>query len=604
MASKKNSNGNVLQKSNYPLRNSAGLSLNEAAVLGNFELLKIGNSLTQQNDGKPGLLIRELQRLLTNVKAAENRFYESCGCNSLKSFNDINKELSRELLLFSSHNVMEAISGDTTMGQLFNPDYINQKSLENIMNDTFTEYLNSQEAKEAMAQGASDGIEDVIASALVSKLNQLRITEFNKHNMKSYFKTGEKDSLAKSFNVIFSKEKGYQVQVKKEVSLYIRRRIYESCLIDQSNRGISTIYFTIPKNIEKKAIQKQKKEANKRKSNSNIRITTDSKFLEEEQIAKTVKELFKSNIINRITNKQFQTNCLDELDNFIKDPTRYALAMNIPSIVGFAGELGATAYLRTLIKNKSPSAVKPVGTDLSAAIISGDMQQTGIDIITENGGFQIKNWSKYKLSKGYNDDRSFASVEQLLDRAQFSGSVAEVLKLFFGSWQFNQPYSNPTLARNLENYQFYKDEIFPKFREINDLYMERIFYSHIDKLARISQNLIETSILPTGLQFNTFFLFGSEDLIPSSAILEEIILALTKSAIPNSPDAENGIEFELSINAPTENTENVLEEYRSVYNPRISPDSLLNSYGASYKLTIKFKDIMNKVASKMQFPKS
>lgn len=258
-----------------------------------------------------------------------------------------------------------------------------------------------------------------------------------------------------------------------------------------------------------------------------------------------------------------RSNGLFELVNLL--PTaraRMAINRSAASIKGFFGELYALGVLYHLYGQQA--TVLPTGSIRKSS--SG--QQIPIDVALQWGlqqfNFQVKN---YQIKNNSITLSGVSSALNFIDnRLKMTGTVTDILKEFFASYQYNQPFTG-SLAK------YYEDSIMPVPEYDATVYQkfQSIFNSMQYNFDQFAQNVFKIqdvfSADSGGLfkneqaYFNHFFIV-QERVIPASDIIQQIIDGL-KSNTPvtsyrlltatNSADTLQGhykdIGFQPPINA-------------------------------------------------------
>ena len=200
----------------------------------------------------------------------------------------------------------------------------------------------------------------------------------------------------------------------------------------------------------------------------------------------------------------------------------YDLSRNLSSLKGFIQEVWSNAMISTLMGRVG--ATMPTGKMHS---LQGSKGEIPIDAVLQDFNFQIKSFNlingKYEIHQSNKEIGSF-----IRDRAQMSSS--DLLIAFFGSYQFNQPFYDPTLIKNYQDSyltpQEYKDYVYSGFdRVIQEL--DPTFQAYVDKIIRIDSTFStkELEFSQEQLYFNTFFIVNKK-IVPASIMLDAIIACL------------------------------------------------------------------------------
>lgn len=228
---------------------------------------------------------------------------------------------------------------------------------------------------------------------------------------------------------------------------------------------------------------------------------------------------------------------------------KYDLSRNISSLKGFIQEVWTNAMMSALMGQ--------IGATIPAGNIHSNFGSKGeipVDMVLKDFNFQIKSYNlvngKYEVRSGKKNIGTFVR-----DRAQMSDS--DLLIEFFGSYQFNQPFTDNDLVARYEATSMpvsdYASNIYNRFAELT-LQLDPVFQSYVDRIIRIDNIFSSNSgglFADEQLYFNTFFIINDK-LVPASAMLQAIIDALDAARDTDL------VKFEINTIKPTEGT-NTLE---------------------------------------------
>ena len=283
------------------------------------------------------------------------------------------------------------------------------------------------------------------------------------------------------------------------------------------------------------------------------------------------------------------TECLSyEVDNNIDE---YDLTRSVSSLKGFLQEIWSNALLSCLMGG--PGRTIPTGT--LRATIGSSNNQIPIDTVLEGCFFQIKS---YTLKNGMYESRE--SKKELgtfiRDRAQMD--EADLLIQFFGSKQFNKPFTDPDLIKKYKEHwltvEEYSNDWYSRFDDITKDDWQRTFNAYLDRIIRIDNTFLldfEQRYEDESLYFNTFFLINDK-LVPASVLVQCIIDSFDDQA------QRNLIKFTVnSITAKDDKSmtfqQVILDEKR---NKRYSGDifKVANLNTISYEITYNFDNILQR----------
>lgn len=277
---------------------------------------------------------------------------------------------------------------------------------------------------------------------------------------------------------------------------------------------------------------------------------------------------------------------------------RYDLSRSFSSLRGFLQEVWVNALVST-ITGRAGSSI-PTG-NIRTAITNGEIP---IDMVLREANFQIK---KFTLDQGgnYQIKKGGGAGNFIMDYAP--DSLSELLMELFGSYQFNQPFSNEVRIspNNVKSVADYSNDVYSKFDEIiTEEKMSQVFQSSLDKIMRIDKTFSgDKSILfaKEKMYTNTFF-FVNDMIIPACIMIESII-----NSIKNT-ESKKVLNFTMTyISSPVRN-EGTLEsailsdpkENWSKKRYAGSPQAIANSISLSYKVDINFIDLFNEALAMAQ----
>ena len=208
-------------------------------------------------------------------------------------------------------------------------------------------------------------------------------------------------------------------------------------------------------------------------------------------------------------------------------------------LVGYLGEVRAQAILYYLFGDNAFGT----GALKEEAEKSRDIS---IDMIVKQGfnylGFQVKNYTlaEDKATFSY----SMSTLNFIQNRLCLTGKAEEILGDLFGTYEFNQPFTKPSLVARYENspmtVQEYKEDRYSEVsryvNNLHDLILSRLGYvlrmGHEFSIAS-GQEELDRIFGSKKMYYNSFFMIEKE-LIPSSIILEAIAAQIEKGQLQNS----------------------------------------------------------------------
>lgn len=270
---------------------------------------------------------------------------------------------------------------------------------------------------------------------------------------------------------------------------------------------------------------------------------------------------------------------------------KYDLSRNFSSLRGFLQEVWVNALVSAVMGRVGSSI--PTG-NIRTAITNGEIP---IDMVLREVNFQIK---KFTLDQdgNYQIKNSGRAGNFIADYAP--DSLSELLIELFGSYQFNQPFSNEVKIspNNAMSVSDYSNNIYSKFDEIiTEENMSQVFQSSLDKIMRIDKVFSgDTGLLfaKEKMYINTFF-FVNDRIIPACTMIKSIINSIKNTELKrminftmtniSSPIKNEGTLEAVILSDPTENWSK--KRYAG------SAQSIANSISLSYKVDINFTDLFN-----------
>lgn len=295
----------------------------------------------------------------------------------------------------------------------------------------------------------------------------------------------------------------------------------------RTGKGLPTtpyVYFDITQDKNGKLVLKinsNLKGPQKSKIKKAFRLFLEKELANTQQLSEANKNtnMLQKIILQPITNAEVREAVKRELE--VGRVGMYNLSREFSVIKGFLGEVYWSALFSFL-----GARTTPVGDEKDKT--TG--QSIGIDLVVGAYGFQMKNFNM-KNNQGVVQFGSRGGLKQagtfIQDRAKIDGQLGELLLDLYGAYAYNSDSSLGEFTETRKELEEYltKDA-------------SQIFTHYIDRIIRLDMQQEPKNISILGAQttinnkktlFNSFFLIG-EKIIPSSAILDEIILALTAPA--------------------------------------------------------------------------
>ena len=264
---------------------------------------------------------------------------------------------------------------------------------------------------------------------------------------------------------------------------------------------------------------------------------------------------------------------------------RYDLTRSLSSLKGFLQEVWSNAMLSFLFGR--PGSSTPTGNIRN---LIDNKAEIPVDAVLKNFNFQIKSFNlingKYEIKETDKEIGTF-----LINRAQLDNS--ELLLLFFGSFQFNQPFKDAQLQTKRMTIDDYRDNIYSKFQSVIEQ-LEPVFQANVDKIVRIDNVFKGDKGYIFGkekLYFNTFFIVN-QHFVPASAMVDAIIREL------NLINAKEILKFHLNAISTKENPdgttlESVIKEGGRAKRYSGSILKVANLVKISYTINFDFDQIIN-----------
>ena len=255
------------------------------------------------------------------------------------------------------------------------------------------------------------------------------------------------------------------------------------------------------------------------------------------------------------------------------------LNASVSSIVGFIGELRAAFQFITIFGFDKISMVGQL-TKL------GSGQQIPTDMIFKKGcemfGFQVKN---YKISKNNTIKISNTlSAQGFVDgRLNLTGSIGELLKAFFGTYQFNQPFEEHGDPSKVAEYD---KNIYSQFPKVFDS-LKTLFDQRIGDILKIRDNFEvggeNNPFSNKQMYYNSFFIVGSK-IVTSSSILDNMIISIEESIANQTVNTLTMYTMSGPKDSPTREHAHIDESQGII--TRENFDNLASKISITYRITI------------------
>lgn len=253
---------------------------------------------------------------------------------------------------------------------------------------------------------------------------------------------------------------------------------------------------------------------------------------------------------------------------------------SVASIIGFIGELRAAFQFIDIFGIDKISMVGSL-TKL------GSGQQVPIDMIFKEGcemfGFQVKN---YTISENNTIKISNTlSAEGFIDgRLNLTGSIGELLKAFFGTYQFNQPFKEHGDPSKVAEYD---KNIYSQFPKVFDS-LKTLFDQRVGDILKIRDNFaVEGRDNPFSnkqMYYNSFFIIGSR-VVSSSSILDDMIKSIKESISNQTVNVLTKYEMSEPKSAPVREHAKIIPDAKIVLGQNF--DDLASKISITYRITIR-----------------
>ena len=300
-----------------------------------------------------------------------------------------------------------------------------------------------------------------------------------------------------------------------------------------------------------------------------------------------------ANITDAAARKWIEYELKDRTANYAKFGTRYV-------VQGWLGEVYWNAALDYLLDRPATVPTGKIrnqqGHQLSVDIVFNDLLCTG-------AGIQVKNWSsanqlwESELNQpvshvtNYNNKlfgNFLANRAQMLDTA-----IGKTIAEMFGAYTYNRPnleYGADLPVRDLEPYSTFYDRAFTNLLVDAPNKLTPIIGQFLDRIIGIDREEItgDNDLVGAGRTFhNTLWAIG-DTLIPSSAIIEEMITQLESNTTPNL------VSFQ--IQAINEKTSSPTWPDRT----NLGLAQITNRFSIDYSVTFNLTTLLQKVYNRMK----
>lgn len=300
-----------------------------------------------------------------------------------------------------------------------------------------------------------------------------------------------------------------------------------------------------------------------------------------------------ANITDAAVRKWVEYELKDRAANYAKFGTRYI-------VQGWLGEVYWNAALDYLLDRPATVPAGKIrnqsGHQLSVDIVFNDLLGTG-------AGIQVKNWTsanqlwESELNQpvshitNYNN-KLFGNF--LANRAQMlDTTIGKTIAEMFGAYTYNRPnleYGADLPVRNLEPYSTFYDRAFTNLLVNAPDKLTPIIGQFLDRIIGIDREEItgDNDLVGASHTFhNTLWAIG-DTLIPSSAIIEEMIEQLDNGAAPNL------VSFQ--IQAINEKTSSPTWPDRT----NLGLARITNRFSIDYSVTFNLTTLLQKVYNRMK----
>lgn len=479
-------------------------------------------------------VIKELEDLLQILINQENKFYNMYGitANNITSFhNRIEKWRTSMAHLLSKETAQEICN--------IMASTITNEDVASALNNYFDPQKNTQDQIVDAQVLYNHGLSDILNDAFF-------IDEKGKKKKGGFSKTLDKQFSA-NFQVVSNGKGGYSVETlagqNKELTNYMKLKIVRTV-----NKAVKDEY----------------------------KITTA--VSDEIQ-----KEIY--NVLTKNNNVDAEMKlCLS--NELIGRKMEYTKFPHLPVIQGWLGEMYWNA------------AFSYISGQRRVSIPSGAMQNTqgkqlSVDIIYNNIGFQVKNWSFDNKSEHHNIKKmNFGNF--IGDRADLLNVyTGQVIAQLFGAVSYNRPTTDISLQSD-------------RFSEYNSLYADaealttkldfltNVFYTRLNKIIGIDSGntLKDQNIDGKRTFYNTFWLL-KDKIVPSSVIIQQLIddIKLQSYDMDNKP-----VQFRiLGLTEKQKPTEQSVWPYEANFTDR----AMANRWEIQYEYIFNLERLLSQVYTKI-----
>lgn len=448
------------------------------------------------NNNSFGQRLNNLRVLQSSLKAQEDEFYNQLG-NDIHSINDLQNRMNKYsgLLQLGGSTLAKKISKNI-ISEENNIDSFNKWLNLLFQSDTFKTYLlntiktNSEELFIEILKTSPKVVDDIrllLSNAL--KKDASFKTAIGFQNIKDNSRGVNKllTNLAYNDTMFFIQKSDF------DFSPEFLKRLRTAITSYLSNSEI-TVKFDID------ALNKKQWAAWKLNQ-------------QERKLGKKEKDQIRENILTSIYN--YSPGLTNEEKQALREsialyPVAALSASSPGQIQGIIGEITAGAFL-SLISNGKIKKRKLIHT--GSMYSSGTKQQSHIDIILNEFGFQVKNYNEFSLGNNMIQLSKDYTLPNLTQHLVLDASLTEALNTFYAIKGFNVKKEGSSYTADT-------------FINSIDSNMNRFYTYYPDKILSMSDkiDLIDSLGLSNRTHyFNVFWIFSGQRIVPSSFIISKII---------------------------------------------------------------------------------
>lgn len=497
-----------------------------------------------QVDDKDGVMLDSLNEMIEQVSSRERDFYNELGCGNYQGF-------LRRLDEIQSSKYDALLAN----GKIFQ-EYANNYRFP--ISSTMEDAIDDLEVVVNTLQG-TETFEEVI-NANLDQVHE-RALELIRDLFKQEGSEGQK-----RIRTFGSKQRGTRVGLGRLTFQAENGRLnidYEGDV--RLSRGLLEKIRQLAINIQDKT----------QKGKPLITAVFLTKQGFKDDVIKTIKRECNNPVINKV---------LDQEGHRIDITRSYA------GLKGFLGEVRSLSILAELFggdvnKVQGTGPLKEVATKQSIAI------DTLVKLAAKHYGFQVKNYTLH--NNIVNFERHMNAVDFVNGRLCVTGDIKDILLAFFGSYQFNQPFTDPNLIARFQSPKMtvkeYEDVVYSKFSTEFQNFQD-LFDSRMGNILRVGRSFStdgEDGVFgEEKMYYNTMF-FIEDKIVPSSVILTAI-----KEEIKNR-NIDEIFKSEYSLHGGKAATPTLQSNYNKAH-PNLNLIGAAQEARVSYNISLDVKGLVDR----------